>query len=105
MNENKDNLTGSIYVPEQIHGKSAYEIALENGFEGTVEQWLASLKGEPGDTPYIKDGYWYIGDNNLGVKAVGIDGKDYVFTEADKDDITQRVLNEMEQAEDYTYGG
>ena len=29
-------------------GLSAYEIAIENGFEGTEEEWLASLKGEPG---------------------------------------------------------
>ncbi len=27
-------------------GKSAYEIAVENGFVGTVQEWLASLKGE-----------------------------------------------------------
>lgn len=26
-------------------GKSAYEIAVENGYPGTAEQWLASLKG------------------------------------------------------------
>jgi hypothetical protein len=31
-----------------LDGKSAYQIALENGFEGTEEEWLASLKGEPG---------------------------------------------------------
>ena len=24
------------------NGKSAYELAVENGFEGTLEQWLAS---------------------------------------------------------------
>lgn len=29
-------------------GKSAYEIAVDNGFEGTVEDWLESLKGDPG---------------------------------------------------------
>ena len=29
-------------------GLSAYEIAQQNGFEGTEEEWLASLKGEPG---------------------------------------------------------
>ena len=29
-------------------GKSAYEIAVENGFEGTVIEWLASLKGQDG---------------------------------------------------------
>ena len=27
-------------------GKSAYEIAVENGFSGTLEQWVASLKGK-----------------------------------------------------------
>lgn len=30
-------------------GKSAYDLAVENGFEGTVTEWLASLKGEKGD--------------------------------------------------------
>ena len=27
-------------------GKSAYEVALDNGFDGTEEEWLASLKGD-----------------------------------------------------------
>jgi hypothetical protein len=31
-------------------GKSAYELAVENGFTGTVEEWLDSLKGEPGSS-------------------------------------------------------
>lgn len=31
------------------NGKSAYEVAVDNGFEGTETQWLASLKGEKGD--------------------------------------------------------
>lgn len=31
-----------------VEGKSAYEVAVDNGFEGSVEEWLASLKGEPG---------------------------------------------------------
>lgn len=30
-------------------GKSAYEIAVENGFTGTEQEWLASLKGDKGD--------------------------------------------------------
>lgn len=30
------------------NGKSAYEIAVENGFEGTEAEWLESLKGEDG---------------------------------------------------------
>ena len=31
-------------------GKSAYDIAKEVGFNGTVEEWINSLKGEKGDT-------------------------------------------------------
>lgn len=37
--------------PEDLQGppgKSAYEIAVENGFVGTVEEWLLSLKGADG---------------------------------------------------------
>lgn len=30
-------------------GKSAYEIAIQNGFIGTEEEWLASLKGDVGE--------------------------------------------------------
>lgn len=30
-------------------GASAYELAVANGFVGTVQDWLASLKGEKGD--------------------------------------------------------
>ncbi len=32
-----------------IDGKSAYEVAVGNGFAGTEEEWLASLKGEKGE--------------------------------------------------------
>lgn len=35
-------------------GASAYEVAVANGFDGTVEEWLLSLvgpQGEPGETP------------------------------------------------------
>lgn len=31
-----------------IKGDSAYKIALDNGFKGSQEEWLKSLKGEPG---------------------------------------------------------
>lgn len=30
-------------------GRSAYEIAKDNGFEGTVQEWLESLKGKDGE--------------------------------------------------------
>ena len=50
---------------ETAQGKSAFEIAVENGFAGTVEEWLESLKGEKGtDGKDGKDG------------TNGVDGKD-----------------------------
>lgn len=33
---------------ESLSGKSAFDIAVELGFDGDVEQWLAGLKGEDG---------------------------------------------------------
>lgn len=30
-------------------GKSAYQVAVDNGFEGSESEWLASLKGAKGD--------------------------------------------------------
>ena len=38
-------------IPEGTNGadgKSAYELAVENGFEGTEQEWLESLKGDTG---------------------------------------------------------
>lgn len=34
-------------------GYSAYEIAVENGFEGTQQQWLQSLRGSDGQTTSV----------------------------------------------------
>lgn len=68
-------------------GKSAYEIAKENGFDGTETEWLASLKGatgaagangkdgKDGETPYVGDnGNWYIGTNDTGKPSRGAKG-------------------------------
>ena len=35
-------------LQQAIKGESAYEVAVSNGFKGTEEEWLASLKGETG---------------------------------------------------------
>lgn len=45
----KGSLVGGLGVVYGKDGKSAYEIAVKNGFEGTEEEWLASLKGDKGD--------------------------------------------------------
>lgn len=59
-------------------GKSAYEIAVENGFIGTESEWLESLKGVKGDP--------------------GEPGNDYVLTDTDKTDIANIVINEYDSS-------
>lgn len=69
-------------------GASAYDIAVENGFEGSEEEWLESLKGETGEQgppgatgatgPQGEPGY------------TPVRGTDY-WTEADKAEIKSYV--------------
>ena len=55
----------------------AYGVAVRNGFEGTVEEWLASLKGERGADGYAPE-----------------KGVDY-FTDEDKQEIANYVRDDM----------
>ena len=67
-------LTGSLGVRNEINvdiigtdargkeGKSAYEIWLELGNEGTEQEFLASLKGQDGYTPIKGTDYWTTAD-------------------------------------------
>lgn len=64
-------------------GKSAYDVAVDNGFQGSEEEWLASLKGEPGDQ----------GDPGKPGKSP-VKGEDY-FTDADKQEMVEAVLDAM----------
>lgn len=72
--------------PQGDPGKSAYQIALDNGFEGTEQVWLASLKGPKGDQG-LKGEKGDPGQNGA-TGPKGVDGKtpvrgtDY-WTEAD----------------------
>ena len=45
LTEQNNILSGGTITIKGADGKSAYGIALENGFEGTEEEWLESLKG------------------------------------------------------------
>lgn len=88
---------------QTIHGKdgkdgkdglSAYEIALQHGFEGTEEEWLASLKGADGIVG--KDGYtpqkgidYFDGKDGIDGKTP-VKGEDY-FTEEDKEEIVNET--------------
>ena len=50
-------------------GKSAYQIAVENGFIGTESEWLESLKGD-----------------------------DYILTDTDKSEIANIVINKVDSS-------
>lgn len=46
------SLVGALEIETDVRGvrgESAYAIAVRNGFVGTEEEWLASLKGDPGE--------------------------------------------------------
>ena len=43
-----------------VDGKTAYDLAIEKGYEGTLEEWLESLKGSNGKSAYelaVEKGY------------------------------------------------
>lgn len=72
----EDSLAGA----GALAGKSAYEIACENGFKGTPSEWLKTLKGS---TPQIgPNGTWVIDNEDTGVIAspslAGYATQDYV---------------------------
>jgi hypothetical protein len=49
-------------------GKSAYDLAVQEGFEGSLEDWLATNKGEPGYTPTVGiNNHWWINGQDTGV--------------------------------------
>ena len=101
--ENSQTLGADFSNTITIHGKSAYEIAVQNGFVGNEDQWLESLRGPvgpegpagpigpegpqgatgpigpvgpSGHTPEIKilNGIWYIDGKSTGIGAVGPTG-------------------------------
>lgn len=81
-------------------GKSAYQIALDRGFVGNEEAWLASLVGPVGQTgaPGQK------GDPGIQGPAgkTPVKGVDY-YTDADKTEMVNLVLGAMPAAEGVSY--
>lgn len=55
-----DGTTSTFTVRNGANGKSAYQLAVEAGFTGTLQEWLASLQGAPGqDGANGTDGGYY----------------------------------------------
>lgn len=73
-----------------LDGKSAYELAVEEGFEGTVVEYLESLKGVKGDTGAKgADGKDGNDATNETVKNqnTGLDTKIWIGTQQEYDDL------------------
>ncbi|MEE1261480.1 hypothetical protein [Ruminococcus sp.] len=77
-------------VEQLSDGKSAYEVAVDNGFVGTEAQWLASLQGAQG--PAGASG------------PQGPAGADWVPTETELNDIAQRAVNLIPTTQGVQYG-
>ena len=54
-------------------GMNAFETAVFHGYMGDEQCWLNEHFGKDGQTPYIKDGNWWIGDRDTGVSVGGGD--------------------------------
>ena len=50
--------TGEYEKMPIAKGKSAYEVAVENGFTGTEEEWLESLKAAIDDSKVSNNTTW-----------------------------------------------
>lgn len=85
------------------NGKSAYEIAVEEGFEGSVKSWLVSLKGVDGISPTVEteqteNGATIYITDRLGVKsAIVKNGKDFTY-----DMFTPEQLNSLKGQDGYS---
>ena len=74
-------------------GKSAYEIAVDEGYVGTEQEWLASLKGETGATgPEGPEGpagatgaTGPAGADGVGVKSLAVNASNHLITTFDDD--------------------
>lgn len=87
-------------------GKSAYDIAVKNGFKGTEQQWLQSLKGEPG----VRGTKWFYGQgdpdkNNTADVMEGdlyidfYDGNFWTYTNGDWKSLMEEEGNDVTDAE------
>lgn len=92
-----DQLTALL---QPTDGLSAYEIAVKNGFDGTEEEWLLSLKGTDG-----KDGVDGV-DGKDGIDGVdGKDGKDGQNGKDGESGVIEQPINQTVNNNDITISG
>lgn len=72
--------------------KNAYELALENGFIGSIEEWLESLKGDKPVVTIGSNGNWFIDGVDSGESSKGAQGDSFEFS-----DLTPGELDILKQ--------
>lgn len=105
-----ETLRGKMNRLYELRGYSAYEVAVINGFVGTVGEWLESLRGEPGAVDFESltedqiamlkgDAFTYEDFTEEQLAELkgeqgeqGEQGEDYVLTATDKTEIANIVL-------------
>lgn len=71
MNHHHDHLKGTLGAPV-VRGYSAYEVYVRNGGTLSESEWLATLKGEPGDKGDTGNSGVYIGETEPEDEAVKV---------------------------------
>jgi hypothetical protein len=96
---------------DSIDGKSAYEIAVDNGYVGTQSAWLLSLigpKGDPGnDGVDGVDGDTFPDQENNAGKFLATDGSEVAWTVVSPSDVSglQTTLTALAPIDSPTFSG
>lgn len=94
---NIGTLEAPIYKRMETTSKSAYQIAVQQGFEGDEDAWLESLKGEQGVS-----GVWTSSEEPPEGYVIQIDPEgdadelNYILSEKDKSNITNQVITVLQ---------
>lgn len=92
--DGRDGIDGKDGVTPHIGANKNWYIGdIDTGISSEGKDGRDGTDGKDGDTPYIYDDYWYVGENNTGVKAVV---EDYVLTPDDKREIVDSVMLEID---------
>lgn len=94
-------------LKDYVDGKSAYEIALDNGFIGSERRWLESLKGDSAYTVATNNGFigtepeWLIYLSAYGVACKnGFEGTELEWLASLKGDMGISVTDSMAISDD-----
>ncbi len=85
-------------------GQSAYELAVSEGFDGTEQEWIASLVGKSAYQIAIDNGYTGTEEEWVAMQTAFLDWQASYFTEGEK--LTYRdagILGQFSYTNDYLY--